>query len=193
MTDALLIAPYSLWRPHLAVDLELALKCAQQGESLTWLECRGELVTCDISPDGRASRCARCISRRDLGIKIAGLDVTRVRVGDVLEAADLEALAGLPKAFGSVEELRAFRFRGLDAGFAAMSSTVWVARDSEIDISAKPHRERVHGFLRSACALYLATGNLIARGSFKRAYLFNGRMAPMRGAFRAEAESLNPS
>ena len=188
MSAVLLVAPYSLWRPHFAVDLELALNCNAVGDEVTWLECRGELAICDISPDGKASRCARCIARRDMGIRIAGARVTRISVAEVLRSDDLAALDGLPQEFGSIEELRSFRFRGFDAGFAALSSTVWVAKEAELDLTVEPHRARVRGFLRSACAMFLATNRLVQRGQFRQAFLFNGRMAPMRGAFRALRE-----
>jgi hypothetical protein len=188
MANTLLVAPYSLWTPHLETDLELALDSVEQGDQVTWLECRGELGVCDMNPDGRVSRCARCVSRRELGISRAGLDVRRVSVSELLTSADRAALDGLPEQFESLEQLRAFRFAGFDAGFAALSSTVWIAQDSDLDLTAEPHASRMRGLLRSGCAMYLATRRILATERYSSAYLFNGRMAPLRGAFRALRE-----
>jgi hypothetical protein len=189
MTNTLLFAPYSLWTHHFATDLELAVNCLEEGDTVTWVECRGELGVCDLNPDAGTRPCSRCISRRDYGIELAQLDVRRVTIADLLDRTDSAALDSLPQRFETAESLRSYRFMGFDAGFAAHSSTVWIAKDSDIDLSAHPHAERVRGFMRSGCGAYLAARRLLQKEHFDQAFLFNGRMAPMRGAFRALREA----
>lgn len=182
----LIVGPYSLWTPHLETDMELAEEHLVAGDAVTILTCEADLELCDLDGAHRIRSCVRCVGRRNAGLRALSGRVPAVRFASLLTAEDHARLAGVPAAFTSKDDLRAYRFGAFDAGFAALSSVIWLHRDSDLDLATVG--DEVARLLRSACAMHLAVGRYLDRNPTDRVYVFNGRMAPMRAALRASQE-----
>jgi len=183
----LIVGPYSLWTPHVETDMELAEEHLLAGDAVTLISCEADMELCDLDGAHRVRSCVRCIGRRNAGVNALSGEVTVVRFPTLLTADDRVALAALRTDFSSIEELRAYRFGAFDVGFAALSSVIWLHRDS--DLLLEDVAEEIAKFMRSSCAMHLAVKRFLASHPTDRVYVFNGRMAPLRGALRACQEA----
>ena len=178
-----LFAPYALYSPHLETDLEIAENHLLSGDQVTWLACNRDLEICDPNLKRTGPRCLKCIERSKAGIRRLSGDVEIRGIPQLLTTEDHRRVAELPTQFADAQALRSLMVDGFDAGFAAHASLIWLHRDADLDVRA--HVEDVGRFLRSSCRAYYAVRNYLRDNATDRAYVFNGRMAPMRAAFRA--------
>lgn len=184
--NVLMVAPYALWTPHLETDLEIAETRLEAGDRVAFLVCERELPFCDTNKHHKRALCFECVGRRRDGIARLSRPVDVHRIRDFLGAKDHALLGGLPERFRSQAELRDFEFEGFDLGLATLSSLISVFRDADVELGPDPKRRRVvAGFLRGAAASFLATRRALRATQADRVYLFNGRLAPTRGALRA--------
>ena len=179
----LLFAPYSLWTPHLETDLEIAENHLASGDEVTLLACERDLEICEPNQRHDHMHCLQCIGKRNAGIRSLSGRVTVRRFPEFLTGADRRRIDSLRTAFTEPKELRAYRFDAFDVGFAAHASLVWLHRDSDLDLSTV--QADLRRFMRASCETYLAVRNYLRDHEVDRAYVFNGRMAPMRAALRA--------
>ncbi len=70
-----------------------------------------------------------------------------------------------------------------DIGYAALSSLISKVRDPEPDLAA--HASLLRGLLRSAWTVHRSMIHYLETHAVDRAYVFNGRFAPMRAVLRA--------
>lgn len=181
----LFIGTYGLWSPHLETELELADGHLEAGDRVSWLLCDGAFEACEPNPERDPIRCRECTWYVEMGMSLLAGPVDAGRMEHWLTPEDRARLVALPERFGGYDELKAFHFEGLDAGWAALSSATWLARDARID----PGKEIVARLLRSSVTGYLAVRRFLdAHPDVERVYVFNGRMAPMRGALRGTRE-----
>lgn len=178
--------PYALWTPHVETDLEIAADHLEAGDRVTVVACDGSLDACDPNPTHERLECMKCRWTARAGLARLRGDVHVVALASLLDAVDRASLAELPRSFVDADALKAVTANGLDAGWAALSSVVWVHRDVDADLSSGEAAR----FLRASVLAYRATRNLIEREASRgraldRIYTFNGRMAPQRGVLRA--------
>ena len=178
-----LFAPYALYSPHFETDLEIAENHLLNGDQVTLLACNRDLEICDPNLQRTAARCLKCIARRKVGVRRLSGDLEVRGIPELLTAADQRRVAELPSHFADAQELRSLVVDGFDAGFAALASLIWLHRDADLDVRA--HVDDLGRFLRSSCRAYYAVRNYLRVNATDRAYVFNGRMAPMRAALRA--------
>ncbi len=182
----LIVAPYALWTPHLETDLEIAERHLEAGDRVSMLVCERDLPTCDTNKYHKRDQCFACVGRRRDGLARLSGPVAVHRLRDVLEPSDRERIDGLPTRFESAAALRGFEFDGADLALAALSSLISALRDADVSVDRDAKRRRlVAGLLRGAVQSFLATRRAVASTGADRVYLFNGRVAPMRGALRA--------
>ncbi len=179
----LVFAPYGRWTPHLETDLEIAENHLAAGDELTLLVCEGELEICETNPQHKRDRCIECIGRRRQGIRRLSRRPRQRRISDYLDDSARERIRGLQTRFDSTEELQAYRLDGFDLGMAAASSLMGRLREPELDWSE--HEESLGRYLRASAGVYLALRRYLEEEPTDRAYVFNGRMASLRAAFRA--------
>ncbi|MDG2380527.1 MAG: hypothetical protein P8N76_02530 [Pirellulaceae bacterium] len=181
-------APYAHWKLHVT-DLELIQKHVDAGDDVTVLTCRGEMQACDNNPRQQASRCVRCIGRSQLGLRrIRGpfQVATYYRLTDQQE----QQLQELPTEFLDREHMQSFHVENFDIGWAVLSSLITRHRDSEVDLRA--HAFELAGLMRAAWSVYYSLRARLREQTVDRVYVFNGRYAPLRAAFRAcQAEGID--
>lgn len=178
------IGSYGLWDLHVATELELAEQHQLRGDTVSWVTCDAAFDSCDTNQGHDPVLCKMCRWKVTAAVKLLSKDVDLADMSAMLTDEDRAKIEALPKSFRSVEELKAFEFEGLDAGWGALSSAIWLARDSDLDVSTP----LIPKLLRAGATGYLATKRLLSSGAIDRIYAFNGRMAPMRGILRAAAE-----
>lgn len=178
------IGSYGLWDLHVATELDLAEQHQLEGDTVSWITCDAAFDSCEANESHDLDMCKACRWKVTAAIKLLSGDVDQANMTAMLTEEDRAKIDALPKSFHSVDELKAFEFEGLDAGWGALSSAIWLARDSNLDAGAP----LVAKLIRAGVTGYLATKRLLASGAIDRVYAFNGRMAPMRGILRACTE-----
>ena len=178
-----LFAPYALYSPHFETDLEIAENHLEHGDRVTLLTCNRDLEICDPNVERTGPRCLKCMERSKAGIRRLSGTVEIRGIPELLTAEDHRRVAEIPTRFEDARSLRALTVDGFDVGFAALSSLIWRRQDPDLDLQA--HSADVARFLRSSLRAYYAVRNYLRDNPTDRAYVFNGRMAPMRAAFRA--------
>lgn len=178
------IGTYGLWTPHTETELELAERHLVAGDRVSWVICDAAFESCDTNAEHNPIRCNECKWRVQAGINALSGPVEVTPLSKLLTSEDRARINALPRSFQSMEEVREVMVDGLDAGWGALSTAVWLARDVEIDLTT----DLVPRLVRAGATSYLATKRLLARETFDRVYAFNGRMAPMRGILRATRE-----
>ncbi len=68
--NVVVFAAYAINSPHFETELDLAHTHADKGDHVTILTCGGELESCDPNPYHDAPRCAKCMGKRDCGLKL---------------------------------------------------------------------------------------------------------------------------
>lgn len=182
----LVFEPCSLWTPHLETSLELAERHLQQGDDVIMLECRASVPACYANPEHRHADCLVCMDRRARGLNLLSRRIVCERF-DCLTDADRRDLASLPRDFPDLEAVKAFRVGDLDIGYAALSSLISILRDPRP--SLQEHRELLIGLIQACYISYLSMRNQLQKYAPDRVYMFNGRFALLRGAFRACREA----
>lgn len=177
-----LYAPYAIYTPHFETDLELAQRHIVAGDRVTILVCDRALEACDINAFHVAQTCRLCESRRRQGLAALSTPFETVQLGALIRGPDPVRKA-LPASCSSVAELRALRVEDFDLGYAVLSSLVSMLRDPEPDVQA--HRALVRRLILAGYDAYRAVQRFLDVTPIDRMYVYNGRYAPLRAAFRA--------
>ena len=179
----LIVSFFNRWVTHLGTELELAEKHLQQGDSVTFLVCNGSVGSCMNNPVGVRAICEECILRRVDGIMQLSSDVDVHTLEDRLSQRNI--LSGMNITENTTtKDLKALRYKGHDLGWAAISSTASVNRDPLCESEEK--LQMAKDFLAAAVHSYEGVCNFLNRHpDFDCAYVYNGRFAVTRGAFRA--------
>ncbi|MEM7457415.1 MAG: hypothetical protein AAF456_23980 [Planctomycetota bacterium] len=169
-----IFSPYRTVSPHFETELEIAQRHLDEGDSVQFINCTGELGGCDFNSTSDPDACASCAGRRT-----SGLFMLQPEPGCTgFDHDEFE-----PPEFDSVAELIAYQIDNFDLGYAALSSLVSIIRDPEPDLHR--HRDMLRMFLVAGHRAYISTLNYIEKHQPDRIYVFNGRFAAMRGVLRA--------
>lgn len=173
----LVVAPYATVAPHFETELELVERHLNRGDAVSWLACTGGLSNCDFNPSGDSKKCHECALRRQHGWSLLGGEIERLELTqDLIDIREFSKIS-------DIETLKKFRYRGFDVGYAVLSSLVSVVRDPAPDLNA--HRELLNAFFLNAVSVYETVRKFLSANPVDRVYVFNGRFAAMRAAFRA--------
>jgi hypothetical protein len=188
--NVIIVSFFNHWVTHLGTELELAEIHLQQGDSVTFLACDGSVGACMTNPDGSADVCSQCRLKRLDGIDQLSGEVAVYSLNSPLsqnEALDAACLPDSP----SIDDYKALKYKGHDLGWAALSSTNMLYRDPLCD--SKKAMQAAEVFLGAAILSYEGTRRFLGKHEkFDRGYVFNGRFAVTRGAFRAMQEAKIP-
>ena len=176
-------SPYAGFTNYFATDLEIIEGHLVAGDSVATIVCDHDLESCDINEQHVAHHCLKCIGRRQTGHRQLSPGAKAIRLAELIRAEDRSVIASLPKEFSSVRELQELNLDNFDIGYATLSSMISWRRDSDIDVIAEA--ETIGRLLRASALVYYALLNYFREDRPERVYLFNGRRAPMRAAFRA--------
>ena len=182
-----IIVSYNNGVTHLAAELELAETHLQQGDAVTFLACDGSVGACVVNPHGSADLCRECRLRRADGISQLSGDVSVYSLKAHLIPRKLIDRVRLPPS-PTVADYKSLRYRGQDLGWGALSTVNYLYRDPLCD--SKEAMQAARTFMDSAIRSYEGTRRFLGKHSdFDRGYVFNGRFAVTRGAFRALQEA----
>lgn len=180
--NVLVFAPYAINTPHFETELELAQNHLDAGDRVTMLVCNGDLSACDVNMEHRLFVCLRCVGRRLDGVRRLSGSIT-VNPLLCLNADDRREIARISSRHFTTEDLKGLRVEEFDLGYGVLSSLISALREPEVDL--RKHQRLARNFVASALAVFRSVQHHIASCRPDRTYLYNGRYAPMRAAYRA--------
>lgn len=179
----LFYSPYAFFPYHFETELELAEKYIQQGHSITFLTCDGELPTCEPNPSHKYGICATCKSRRTSGLQWLGKDNIQVENFHRLTQEQQQVIRNLNSInIVSLEQLKSICLDGSDIGMAAFGSVICNLREPYPD--PKKHLALIRDNLVAAATVHFSLKNRFEKERPDRVIIFNGRMAPIRPVLR---------
>lgn len=179
----IIYSPFVLWSPHFETDLEIIEKHLQNGDTVSILNCSGQLPTCATNPYHKNIICSMCRSRFKKGIKWIGTN--RVNVVEIYNVNDIQRqqIDGYSKMrFDSIDQIRNINIDDADIGMSAISSTVSQLREPRLDLNK--HEKLIRTHLVSASIVYYSIYNHLKRDKPDLVVIFNGRYAQVRPALR---------
>lgn len=180
--NIVLFAPYAINTPHFETELDLAHTHADQGDHVTILTCGGELESCDPNLYHDAPRCAKCMGKRDCGLKLIPPSIVTESFYRLTDEDRCE-LDQLQTRYNSHEALKKLTIGGFDIGFAVLSSIITKTRDPGVDLVT--HASLLHHLFRAAWTVHRSMCRYLDTHEVDRVYFFNGRFANMRAVLRA--------
>jgi hypothetical protein len=178
----LVYAPYAINTPHYEAALEIIQRHLDKGDSVSLIGCNGELLSCDVNLHHNAETCLKCVGRRIAGLKLLS---TRIIITPhyLLNEENKKEIRSLDCCFQKVAELEGWYIENFEIGYSLLSTLISASRDPYPLVSQ--YRPMLLNLARSALAVYRSIQNHIDAQPVDRVYVFNGRYAPMRAAFRA--------
>jgi len=160
--------------PHMEADLELAKKLRKEGNKVTIVRCTGQLRSCLVNPNHNKWICASCISKYDKAIRLAELGEVEIITLPITNTA----YDFLPKSFENIEQLKAYRFKGMDAGVAVASTLIGrFNKDHKFD--TVKYRSAVATELSMWIDICLALEKMLLERKPDAVYFFNGRFSSL--------------
>jgi len=165
---------------HYETELEIILEHQNKGDQITQLVCNKELPSCDINPYHLFEACERCVSKRQKGINLLPKKIIQKSFLNLREE-DKNKIAIIPTDFDNVKELQSLWVDNFDVGFAVASSLISITRNSN------PPLEKLllKRYILSSVGVYYSLINYIKEFKPDIIYVFNGRFAHTKAAFRA--------
>jgi hypothetical protein len=180
----LIISLFTEWSNHLGTDLEIAQNHLDAGDDVELLSCDASVGRCRVNTNGNKTQCDICGCIRTQAIKLLSKPIRVHRISDFVRDSDIAGERSSVTRLHGVASFRAYEVDGMDIGWGALSTTIDVFRDPFLDT---PGCEDV---AREQCEAAVKMGRAVTRflstqKGFDRAYIFNGRWATSRAAFRA--------
>lgn len=171
-------------------DLELIQRHLDRGDRVTVVTCDGALPVCDINWHHDLHKCRHCQRNAEHGLSLLSSNVES-RMEVQLERLKLSALPGWTEptqaheieGFNEHETLKQWYVGTFDVGMAVLSSLI--TRKKQHDVPLRANLPRSRPLAEASLRLYRAVLNLIDERPVDLAYIYNGRIAPMRAIVRA--------
>lgn len=184
----LIIGFFTDWIAHLGTELEIAQQHLNEGHRVDFLLCDGSIGGCRANPEGTKSVCDQCIYRHLKGIRLLKGQVEVNWLGDFITPGMKEAASDSCSGVKSVADAKCFDHAGHDLGWGALSSTIHETRDPFC--SSTKSASMLAAMVRAAVLAYEGVKHYLKiHPDTDKAYIFNGRFACTRGAFRACQET----
>lgn len=180
----LIVTYFNQWVTHFGVELELAQIHLDKGDVVEFLSCDGCIEACQANLDASRACCETCILRRSRGMALLKPIVVEHRLGDYLPDDIVKSEGQILSGITDPNSAKTFRYEDQDLGWGALSSTIMALRDS---VAESPKaKDLLKRFSKTALRSYAAVKTFLeSHTDFNRVYIFNGRFACTRGAFRA--------
>lgn len=157
--------------PHLETDYELALQFVSRGDQVTIVRCTGQLKTCFANPSHSFFMCALCKSKYS---NIKAL-VGTARINEVIIPIG-QSKYDIPEYFKNIDELKSFRYDGLDAGNAVATTLIGrVNKDHKFD--TVKYKAYVSRELKMWIDTYGSMRQVLTDIKPDVVYFFNGRFS----------------
>ena len=178
----LIYMPFADWVPHLATDLEIAIKHIKAGDEVHVIQCSGDLPSCEPNPNHIQLRCILCKSRGDKGLNL--IKVPKENRHE-LNLKHFTKDINIPDIY-TMDDLKECNIQGLDAGMAVASSMISMIREANVDMTQ--YQPFIKKNLLMSVAVYESIKYYLDKIQPDIFYLFNGRYSPLRPALRAAQE-----
>ncbi|WP_416867773.1 MAG: hypothetical protein ACMVP2_11330 [Imperialibacter sp.] len=183
-TKVAFFSSHNLWPSHYETELELMQKHLDHGHDIVQMSCFSELRACDQNLTNAVDTCFLCCKKRKLGVDLLDSKVRNVGIKEYLRWEDKKVVEALQKNFKDINDLKAYSIdEKYDIGQSVASSLISLLRVSSPDLDR--HRELVENYLVGSAEIYYAFKRFLTVEQPAFVYLFNGRWAHTRAAFRA--------
>ena len=180
--EILIISLYAINTPHFETELEIAQKHIDNGDSVRFLHCNSSLYACDVNPQHNIFTCFQCINKRKKGFRLLPELIDKQLLTN-LNNKDYNNLKKFEFSHKTINDLKKHYIDNFDIGYGVLSSLVSYTRDSEPLIVK--HKQLITNLFKSSLLVYWSVTNHLLSKKTDRVYVFNGRFAPCRAAFRA--------
>lgn len=160
--------------PHFETELEIAKIRLDQGDSVKFLVCNGELRTCLNNPEHLKSICIKCNSTIRNGLKL--LESPNLRI--INYPKNSIDYSKIPEEFNDIEELKKFKIDdSIEIGLGAASSLIsHYNREHKLD--TRQYKSEVYRELCTSYFLYMSfISYIIPEIKPDLLYIFNGRFS----------------
>lgn len=165
--------------------LELMQRHLNDGDTVYFLGCDGELSSCQTNPQHSKLICSTCISTRINALKCLNGKVQYLSIDRVLAQEQINPHLELIDT-SSIEAFKNCQYETFDIGMAVMSSVVSVYRDPAPDL--KQHSALIEKQWTASMQVYQAVKKCITEKNIDRVYVFNARFATLRACLRASQQ-----
>lgn len=172
---------WNIWEPHFVTILEIAEKHLLAGDTVEIIACCGELSFCDGNWHGSSENCFYCVRKYIEGFGNLSGEVKLIPLAK-LQGKDFDKQWLLSTDWNKESLQQAF-VEDLDCGYGVLSSFISHYRNSNINFTGK--QNKVKEMLINSIDIYFKIYNYLKTAASNRVYLFNGRYAYYRAAFRA--------
>jgi len=176
--------PYCCWSFHFETDLEIIKKYVDNGDSVTYLTCDGDLTYCEPNPKHELSICQACIERRIQGFELLNL-TSKIRFLNLvnLSQSDKKVISQFPKKTKTLRGLKSLHIENFDLGLSLASSLISSVQEPYPNPSF--HQKFIEKNIKSALIVYFSIQNHIKANQPDKMYIFNGRFPVFRAAMRS--------
>ena len=156
-----------------------------QGHEVVCVECDGAVPACVMNLEQSPAVCRYCIARGAKGRSRVRPQPQQRRLSSYLDGGTTAALAASEDDFMDGPSLKAVQYRGVDVGYAALSSYAHVTRDPEPDASRPEIRSVLQRLVNTGKIVFEAYERALGQEEPDLVAVFNGRLAIDRPVLRA--------
>lgn len=182
MAKVLLFSSHILWTTHYETELEIMQRHLDKGDEVVQLVCNASLPACDTNPSKAFSKCVNCIAKRREGVRLLTGEVSSVPYL-LLEKQDREQIRNFKWEAETIADLKEIIYQTFDVGYAVASSLISLL--SNPNPAIKENREMIDNLIYSSLEVYHSVINHLSELKPDVFYVFNGRLAHTKAAFRA--------
>lgn len=177
---AVVFSSHVLLASHYETELEIMLNHQNEGDEIVQLVCDTDLPACDTNPYFQPEACARCRSKREMGLSLLPKSVISKRFYHLTDA-DKKKISESLRSFDSIQELKQYQVDGFDIGYAVASSLISYYRDPVPGLM----KDEITRYLSGTLGVYYSFLNYLRENPTDRVYVFNGRLAHTKAVLRA--------
>lgn len=176
-------ASHILWKTHYETELEIIQRHLDEGDDVLQYVCDGTMLACDGNPYHAFKDCVKCMAKRRCGRSLLSHKVPQVPYPLLTDSQKLEIDIFVQSIPLDLNEFKKLRFDVFDVGYAVASSIITLLTNPYPDI--REHYSLFYRHTKTACEVYCSFLNRLAADKPDRLYIFNGRLAEVKAAFRA--------
>ncbi len=172
--------PNSTMIPQIGVMIDEAIAALELGAEVTFITCGGCMDSCYSNPLMNNVFCQICINQYDDFInKHLGPKVSHKKLNEFMDSNIELELQNYNYDFISVEDLKRKEFKGIDVGYAALSSFISNTRNPN-PVLNETTRKVLTKNLKTAVRMSLLAERIRNQESPQKLIIYNGRMPESR-------------
>ncbi len=184
MAKALVFSSHILWESHYETELEIIQNHINAGDDVIQLVCNSSFEVCDTNGKHDFPKCVSCISKRQHGVSLLSQKIKQIPVIS-LSSEEKEIVKNFTWKSGSIEDLKAIHYQNYDIGYSVASSIISLLFNPNPDL--EKNAGLVNQFFKSSLEVYFSIITHLKQHKPDVIYVFNGRLAQTKAAFKAAA------